>query len=132
MLIALRLSVSLVKVVLAVFCIRMDTAEPAALLRIYLYGSLVLDLAYVGTQVFRIPLVKPIQRGEQPASLPCLSLVLKVQAIAYVLWLIPGNIWFWRCEDCVDEAPLVFSTALFFLILGYFYLLVPALVLFCV
>lgn len=47
----------------------------------------------------------------------------------YLLWLIPGNLWYWKCQDCYQTAPLLSTLTAVFLVAGYGYVLIPAFIL---
>lgn len=47
----------------------------------------------------------------------------------YLLWQIPGNIWFWSCHGCFATAPVLSSVVLSYLLFAYLLLLVPMLTL---
>ena len=91
--------------------------------------SVLLDILYLGLKAFRIPYVKRARDGEEVEEFYALQVAFILQATCYVIWQIPGNVWYWRCSDCYDEAPALTALTFANLILGYLYLLGPALLL---
>lgn len=89
--------------------------------------SLALDFIYLGLKGFRIPYVKRAREGSEIEEFYALQIAFILQATVYVLWQVPGNVWYWRCSDCYDEAPAITALTFANLILGYLYLLGPAL-----
>lgn len=43
----------------------------------------------------------------------------------------PGNIWYWSCQDCYSDAPVLTGLVFSYLCLGYLMLLAPVISLLC-
>mmetsp|Transcript_26001 Transcript_26001/g.46014 ORF Transcript_26001/g.46014 Transcript_26001/m.46014 type:complete len:260 (-) Transcript_26001:4253-5032(-) len=110
---------------IAVLCFdRSNTSKPLAL---WVQGCIVLDLLQLSLQIGRLPYIKQMQRGEFPQE-PCfISNFVKLTAIMYIGWQIPGNIWYWRCHSCHEEAEALTVLTFVLLILGYLTMAFPAL-----
>jgi hypothetical protein len=94
--------------------------------------SFMMDMAYLALIVAKLPYIKRLRDGEQVEE-PCwLKLFFNALNVTYVVWLLPGNIWFYRCKDCFSDAPALTALMFALLILGYLYLAVPALLIACI
>lgn len=48
------------------------------------------------------------------------------------MWFIPGNIWYWKCEDCYDDSPALTILTIVLLVIGYLYYSGPLIALACI
>ena len=122
--ILVRMLVSLLKLTMSVLSLSLESSFPDAPLRIFVYGTIILDSFYLLFQISKLPCLRASQDQYRLG-------ILNLVTILYVLWLIPGNIWYWKCENCIDKAPIVSVVSLVHLLFGYFYLIGPALFLVC-
>lgn len=90
--------------------------------------SIFLDFFYLILKAFRFPYIKRARNGEEVEEFYVLQVMFVLQTTCYVVWQIPGNVWYWKCNECFDKAPALTGLTLGNLILGYFYLLGPVLV----
>ncbi|CAG9326234.1 unnamed protein product [Blepharisma stoltei] len=131
LLMTFRLSVSTVKIISSGIVLSFFAASCNAPLAFWVAISLLLDIWYVIMLFFRIPHVKSVRDGGEINEGIFLSALFKLQTFAYLGWLIPGNIWYWSCKDCYDDAPVLTALVFALLILGYCYLMIPTMLLLC-
>jgi Ring finger domain len=98
---------------------------------LYLWNlvGMALDCIYLGLKALRLPYIKRARESQEIEEHFILQIAFLIQAACYIVWQFPGNVWFWSCSDCLDEAPAISIVTLVNLILGYLYLLAPALLL---
>jgi hypothetical protein len=98
---------------------------------LYLWNlvSLLLDSVYLGLKAIRMPYIKRAREGEDIDEVYSLQIAFVAQAVLYVIWQLPGNVWMWSCDDCLSETPALWGLSLSNLILAYLYMLVPAIIL---
>ena len=92
--------------------------------------STIFDGAFLVYNCVRIPVLRNIHRGDLLEEPKWSVVANRVIAVLYVLWIIPGNVLYWTMP-C--NGTFISGVALFFLICGYVYLLIPCLLvaLFC-
>jgi hypothetical protein len=91
--------------------------------------NILLEISYLILKAFRFPYVKRARNGEEVEEFYMLQVGFILQSAFYVFWQLPGNLWFWTCGDCFEEATALTGLTLGNLILAYLYMLIPALVL---
>lgn len=127
-----RLAVSSAKIIAILLVLLLSDLTAGAPLLVFVLFTLFLDLSYLVIQIARIPYIKRIRAGEDIQEPGLLSFSLKLQVFLYVTWQIPGNIWYWSCHSCYNEAAGLTVLTFALILLGYLYLLVPALLLVCI
>ena len=103
--------------------------DSGAPLDVWNKASLVLDIIYLCLKSLRIPYVKRARETEEIQEHFGLQIAFIVQTTCYVIWQVPGNIWYWTCSECYDNAPALTALTFANIILGYLYLLGPTLLL---
>jgi len=132
LLLTFRLAVTLVKIITETIIVCFSELQTSSPLKVWLIVHMVLDVGYLGLVLARIPYVKRVREGEEVQEACFIQVGLRLVALLYVVWLLPGNIWYWGCSSCYEDAPSLTSLVLALIILGYLYLLIPALLLVCV
>ncbi|OMJ96020.1 hypothetical protein SteCoe_396 [Stentor coeruleus] len=115
------------KIISAVYILTYQEDDSGAPLFLWNIVNVVLDMIYLILKAFRMPYVKRAREGEEVEEFYVLQIMFIIQIACYVLWQIPGNVWYWRCSECFDNAPALTALTLANLILGYLYMLGPAL-----
>lgn len=126
-----RLSISTVKIIACGVVLSIFNLSSEAPLSLWIIFSLLLELWYFIMLFFRIPHAKRVREGGEITEGIILQVLFKLQIFLYLCWMVPGNIWYWRCKSCYDDAPVLTALTFALLILGYCYLLIPALLLLC-
>lgn len=126
-LVLFRVSVSSVKFLAALLVLLLyPTSTP---LTSWLILHMILDLSFTMLQLVRIYYLKKAQSDASIQQPHYISLSLSLQALLYLVWLVPGNYWYYSCGDCYEESPVLSALVLFLLILGYFKIAAPTLLL---
>ncbi|CAG9331259.1 unnamed protein product [Blepharisma stoltei] len=94
----------------------------------WVYFSMILDIIYLILSMCRIPYIKRARDGEEIIENHYLQVSFKSHALIYTFWLIPGNAWFWSCNNCQNEAPELTELTFILIVLGYMYLMIPTLI----
>lgn len=112
------------------FCILSWTeTETETPLKLWNSVNLGLDVLFLTLKAFRYPYIKRARDGEEVQESCGLQVLFILQASVFIIWQFPGNIWYWRCKSCYDDAAVLTGLTLAHLILGYLYLVVPGLIL---
>lgn len=112
------------------FCILSWTeTETDTPLKLWNGVSFALDLFFLTLKAFRYPYVKRARNGEEVEEACGLQVLFIIQASVFTIWQFPGNIWYWRCKTCYDDAPALTGFTFAQLILGYLYMLLPGIIL---
>ena len=104
--------------------------EPRKPLKMWLAGVLLQDLCYFVFLLSKIPYIKRLQHRlvlEVPYSVFTLDLMFTLYPplSAYLVWLIPGNLWYWKCKNCYEAAPLLVDLCSVYIFAGYGYAFIP-------
>ena len=91
---------------------------------------LVQDICYFVFLLLKIPYIRRVQHTyvmEEPCSVLIFDRLFTVYPAhsAYIAWLVPGNLWYWKCKDCYEEAPLMAVLCTVYLMAGYGYAVIP-------
>lgn len=129
LLLTFSLLLTLVKIISTGFILTTQETDSGAPLLLWNSVSLILDSVYIFLKLCQLPYIKRSREGEEVDEYFLLQIAFIVHTLCVVIWQLPGNIWYWRCKECYDNAPVISGLTLANLILGYLYLLLPALVL---
>lgn len=106
--------------------------EPQTSRPLELWISVVLlqDILYFIFLLMKIPHIRRVQQSlviEESCSVLVFDRLFTVYLLhsTYIIWLIPGNLWYWRCKDCYDDAPILTTLCAVYIFAGYLYGVVP-------
>lgn len=119
---------TLTKIICAFIIISWSDSSTSTPLKLWNQVSLILDITFLVLKVCRFPYIKQARQGQEVDENCCLQISFILQASVYVMWQVPGNIWYWRCHDCFDDAAALTGLTLANLILAYCYMAIPALI----
>ncbi|CAG9317993.1 unnamed protein product [Blepharisma stoltei] len=96
-----------------------DTDTP---LNAFIIGNLIIDA------LFMLILGLKYLSNEFDCSMTVkknLLIVHSIVGLGYFIWLVIGNYWFYTCDGCFDDAPLLTWLAFSLIFLGYMYFCMP-------
>jgi hypothetical protein len=126
LLITFSVILTFTKILSAAYILAYQETDSGAPLFLWNLVNIIFDIIYLILKAFRMPYVKRARNGEEVEEFFILQILFIIQITCYVIWQIPGNVWYWRCDECFDNAPGITALTLANLILGYLYLLGPA------
>jgi hypothetical protein len=119
---------TITKIICTVIILSWAETSTSTALKLWNQVNVFLDVSFLALKICRFPFIKLAREGQEADEGCCLQTAFILQATLYVIWQVPGNIWYWRCQDCFEDAAALTGLTLANLILAYFYMAVPALV----
>jgi Ring finger domain len=129
LLISMSMILSSLKILAASYILIVSDRESESRLYTWNTISLILDCVYLILKILRLDSIKRLRNGEQPEESCFIEMGFMFHTIVYIIMQMPGNIWYWTCGDCHDKALAISVLTLANLIIGYLFLLAPALLL---
>ncbi|CAG9334403.1 unnamed protein product [Blepharisma stoltei] len=106
------------------FC-NTKTSEP---LDIYIKGCIFIDILNMMVLIAKILMSFSIVPQLFKIATSYLDFFI---GLVYIAWFSLGNLWFYSCDDCFDEAPELTILSLVYIVMGCFYLCMPMMLICC-
>ncbi|OMJ85304.1 hypothetical protein SteCoe_13398 [Stentor coeruleus] len=126
---AIKLLISIIKIISSLLILTLSSKNTSKPLDTFIIILLSAEILYAILTIINIIIPQTDQVSQLKKTISILDfLTLLVYLISQIL----GNIWFYSCDSCFDDAKELTLLSFIFIVLGYIYMFIPCLICCCI